>query len=168
MRIAPSDIEAIGEAVAPLIGLPVWAVHKLAMNMLVIFVGKKRVMEDDKALPPSVFGQGEWGIWIATDWRLEGATDVIVSSGDDKALILPGVQQLVDTRIDSIRVFPPGLDTHFTFSGQRTLKVFPVETQESLHWRLYAPQGRMLNIGPGNTYSFASKGEPQKDEHGEG
>jgi len=165
MDIKPSDLEVIEKAVAPLIGLPVWAVRRLAASILDLHIGKKRETADDQNLPPEWQGQGEWGFTTkASAWRLDGVDDVIGGSEDEEPIVLAAAQQLVGTHIQSIQVFPPALEVHLTFTGQLTLKVFPIHTQELDHWDVYAPDGTVMVVGPGNTYSFeiTSDFKPQK------
>ncbi len=165
MDIKPSDLEVIKKAVEPLIGLPVWAVRRHAASILNLHIGKKLETADDQNLPPEWQGQGEWVFTTnASVWRLDGVEDVIGGSEDEESIVLAAAQRLVGTHIQSIQVFPPALEVHLTFTGQLTLKVFPIHTQKHRRWSVYAPDDTVMEVGPGNTYSFeiTSDFKPQK------
>lgn len=157
MTVTGTDIHEIKNKLAPLLGKKAWGVSK--------GVGSFVTLEFGRPLPTNGSNErthGEWHLWLYNcAWRLEaGRRQVLAGSGDSPDRIEAAIQQLEGLSFDSIEISPPALDTAMTFSEDMTLRLFPISQDMELeHWMLYTPDGNVLLIGPGTSWSYENAEE---------
>ncbi|WP_243147461.1 hypothetical protein [Scytonema sp. UIC 10036] len=58
--------------------------------------------------------------------------------------------------LQSIDILPPAWDTIFKFENDVILRLFSVYSEDYEHWMLYTPDGNVLTVGPGASWSYES------------
>ena len=157
--------DEVERALAPLVGLPLWAVGRSADLLWLQFGGRRRVAGEDGGEQEV----GELALHIACPWRLRDSERILVGSGDlltpaDPAEDLetfdwgePGASWL-DVRLGELQAAdataPPVVEAvagdalgglRLALSGGRTLEAFPNATPTghvaTEFWRLLRPAG---------------------------
>jgi hypothetical protein len=145
---------SIQDHLAPLIGQAPWDVSLGHGSFLMLEFGRR--VQDP---PPSTRLHGEWHLWVMhCAWRLETAEGVLTACEDDRADIARIVPQLNHVSVTAIDVLAPSLETHIQFAGGIVLRLFPIYTEEYEHWQLFTPEGNILTVGPGTTWSYKNAG----------
>jgi hypothetical protein len=156
MSMIETDVLEIRQRLCPLVGKKAWGVS--------LGVGSFITLEFGASIPysriPDRF-HGEWHLWVTyCVWRLEVGSKVIAGSEDPRPELKKAVQHLEGAVLRSIVLTPPALETTFVFDDAIILHLFPVYTKEFEHWLLYTPDGNVLRIGPGSSWSYTSASEP--------
>jgi hypothetical protein len=130
---------SIETALAPLIGLPLWAAGHAA-DMLWVQFGAKipaPLMRDPKR------EAGEYALHVQCPWRVSGLTGVVAGSSDDAAADHQLATWLDAHRTDPVRVIAIAADRCGGFIATLThhfaFEVFPEESSEREQWRLLQP-----------------------------
>jgi hypothetical protein len=151
MAITTDDIQVIQQKIKGLIGKKVWA-PKLG-------VGSFITCEFGNPLPPNTEGSvhGEWHLWTyCCAWRLEQSDEVVVGSEDNRDDLEKAVQILEGRTLENVVIASPAGESQLYFSGSIVLRLFPVfYVGDYEHWMLFTPEGRVLTIGPGSTWSYS-------------
>ncbi|MET8356297.1 hypothetical protein [Micromonospora sp. NPDC005171] len=103
-----------------------------------------------------------WNVRVySIAWRIESESDVVVGAGDDGDVLRRAVAIVDGKVLRAVQVEAPSLDTTFAFDGCR-LRVFPVTARSGpggwQQWSLRSPAGRIVDIGPGASWSWRESG----------
>jgi len=155
MTVSDADIQQIQQLVVPIYGQRAWGVAR--------GIGSFVTMEFGNVLPTAgkqKQPRGEWHLWVyCCAWRLEYSNDVLVGSEDAQQKIDHLIKRLEGLTLQSIQISAPGLDTVLVFEQGIIMKLFPIFTEKYEHWMLYAPDGNVLTLGPGSTWSYKRANE---------
>jgi hypothetical protein len=150
--------DKIERSLAPLVGLPMWAVGRAGDVAVFTFGERRRV----KKRHGKVVEVGEYALHVRCAWRLVGAKGIIVASRDyfypagnvddespdfdhdqpganrrDERMDVffaecgdevPVIQRIEADRLGSLRI---------AMSGEVTLEVFPIDSLQMEHWRFF-------------------------------
>ena len=106
-------------------------------------------------------GHGRYHLWIyLAVWRIEDGSPVLAGSEDDRDELAGKVTVLDGRKLTSIAVEHPSLSTRFEFEGGLVLITFSVSSHEDEHWMLFRPDGTVLTMGPGSTWSVEASDHP--------
>lgn len=156
MTVTQADIREIQARIAPLLGQKAWGVS--------LGVGSFVTLEFGVSIPYDKLphrSHGEWHLWIThCAWRLEEGTEVIAASEDPRFELKKAVQCMENLALCSIDLALPALETTLAFEEEIVLHLFPIYTKEFEHWMLYTPDGNVLTVGPGSSWSYTSASEP--------
>jgi hypothetical protein len=102
-----------------------------------------------------------WQVRIySVAWRIERESGILVGSDDPEDQLAGAVRVLNGQPIIDVDVRRPSLDTTFVFEGC-ALRIFPVtalvDKRMWQQWSLHAPSGRILDIGPGTSFSVRGR-----------
>ena len=107
--------------------------------------------------------RGRYHLWIyLAAWRIEDETDVLAGSEDDHDGLAGKVTVLDGRRLASISVEHPSLSTRFEFEGGLVLITFSVYSTDGEHWMLFRPDGTVLTMGPGSSWSVGPNEHPNR------
>ena len=96
-------------------------------------------------------------MWITySAWRLEHGSDVLAASEDPRPKLEAAVRHLDGLALQSVDIVSPSLDALFAFEKGVTLRIFPIYSEQYEHWKLFTPNGQVLVVGPGTTWSYKS------------
>jgi hypothetical protein len=151
MPLTEEDMLEIRNRISSLLGMKAWGISLGVGSFITIEFGKALSPEKDTERQ-----HGEWHLWIyCAAWRLETEREVIVGSEDPRSIIEDSIQGLNGASLNSVVISGPAFDTVFEFEGSKKLRVFPLSShQDCEYWMLYTPDGRVLTIGPGTTWTF--------------
>ncbi len=88
--------------------------------------------------------------------RLEEGNSVLASSEDPRPKLELAVKRMEGLTLDFVEVLPPAWDIVFMFSEQVILRLFSIYSKEYEHWMLYTPDGNVLCVRPGSSWSYES------------
>jgi hypothetical protein len=146
------NIQEVQAIVNPLLGQKAWGVS--------LGFGSFLTLEFGQPLPSSGENQkihGEWHLWLYNcAWRLEQKDRILGGSGDERDQLETVIERLNNLTLQSVELLPPAGDAVFTFEHQVVLRLFAIYSQDYAHWFLYAPDGNVLSVGPGNSWSYES------------
>ncbi|HZA05506.1 MAG TPA: hypothetical protein VE617_13155 [Propionibacteriaceae bacterium] len=112
---------------------------------------------------PSMPG-GERGLYHLSisraGWRIEDEAAVLAGSADDYDELARRVRVLDGRKLASITVEHPSLSARFEFQGGLALITFSLSSTEGEHWMLFRPDGTVLTMGPGSTWSAGPSEHP--------
>jgi hypothetical protein len=147
MAAAKDDEDRIHALLAPLVGIPAWGCK--------LGVGSFVTLEFGPAQPATGEAiHGTWHLWLyGCAWRLEHDQDVLAGSDDERDVMEVAINALDGLVLQEIRVRAPALDATWTFENGYQLQLFPMSAQQGEHWLIFLPDGNVLNIGPGNSWS---------------
>ncbi|HBL58647.1 MAG TPA: hypothetical protein DDZ80_09060 [Cyanobacteria bacterium UBA8803] len=152
MTVTETDIREVQALINPILSRKAWGAS--------LGVGSFITLEFGDSLPPNQKRQrthGEWHLWIyCCAWRIEKGNEVLASSEDPREKLELAVQQLEGLALNSIQLLPPAWDTVFSFDEEVFLRSFSIYSEESEHWMLYTPDGNVLSVGPGSSWSYES------------
>ena len=158
MVIAKTDIQEIEAKISSILGKTAWGVS--------LGVGSFVTLEFGNPIQQSVELQrthGEWHLWIyCCEWRLEEGDKVLAASEDERTKIETAIQRLEGMALQSIDILRPAWDTIFKFEDDVILRLFSVHSEDYENWMLYTPDGNVLTIGPGASWSYESSSSPSK------
>ncbi len=147
------DVTEIQAALAQLIGKPAWSATVGFGSFLTIEFGAEGAAQGTAARK-----HGEYHLWIyCTAWRLERTGALLAGSEDARADLERAAGTINGLTAAATTIEWPSLSLTLTFSDGLKLRTFSVFTQESEHWMLYMPDGRVFTAGPGSTWSVESK-----------
>jgi hypothetical protein len=133
-------------------GLTVWGTR--------LGYGSFLTLELGEPVPPGS-ERGRYHLWIyLAVWRIEDGSTMIAASEDDRDELAGKVTVLDGRRLASISVEHPSLSTRFEFEGGLVLVTFSVSSSEGEHWMLFRPDGTVLTMGPGSTWSVEAADAP--------
>lgn len=137
---------------ASLVGHPAWG-SKLGHGSFVTL--------EFGAPQPATSGaiHGAWHLWVyGCAWRIERDKEVLAGSDDEREVMAPAIEALNGLVLQEITVDAPALDALWTFSNGYRLRLFPMSARQGEHWMLYLPDGNVLSIGPGSSWSVEPAG----------
>jgi hypothetical protein len=144
------DIEDIRQKIAPLIGLQSWGGTLGYGSFITIEFGKTLPLSHEKEKL-----HGEWYLWIyCCAWFLEKNGGFLAGCEDERSDLATIIPQINGGILLSVEIIPPAFETKFRFDNGFILHTFPIYSTESKHWLLYTPDGNVLVIGPGSSWSY--------------
>lgn len=150
MAVTETDIREIQAKINPLLGQQAWGAALGVGSFITLEFGASRPPVNERGST-----HGEWHLWVyCCAWRLEGSGEVLAASEDARPQLEAAIQHLNGLAIRTVEVQPPALETTITFDGGIVLRLFPIFTEGFEHWMLYTPDGNVLTIGPGTTWSY--------------
>jgi hypothetical protein len=156
MSITEIEISKIQQKIATLIGLKAWGVSLGTGSFITLEFG-------DALSPDKDTGRqhGEWHLWIyCSTWRLEKENVILAGSEDSRLILDDAIKQLEGVVLRSVNIAAPAFDTVFEFEESMRLCVFPVSFHDDAeHWMLYTPDGSVLTLGPGISWSYKKPSE---------
>lgn len=151
MGVTSADLQEIHAKIAPVLDTPAWGVKLGVGSFITIEFGPSRTREGAK------HAHGEWHLWVYyCAWRLDQENDVLAASEDPRPTMEAAVRRLEGQALRSVEVSAPALETTFRFSDGLVLRLFPIYSQEYEHWMFYTPDGHVLTIGPGTSWTYQS------------
>jgi hypothetical protein len=150
MSVTEQDIREIQSNVAPLLGKKAWGVALGVGSFVTLEFGEPRPLATGEGQ------RGEWHLWVyCCAWRLETESEVLAGSEDPREHLAEAVRRLEGLVLERIEVLAPSLESTLTFEGGMRLRLFPlIFAGEYEHWLLYTPEGDVLSIGPGTSWSL--------------
>jgi len=104
---------------------------------------------------------GEWHLWITySAWCLQEGDEFIAGSEDPRTHLQQAIRRLMDRDLQAIEFTSPVWETRFVFGGNVILHLLPMYSSEYEHWMLFTPDGNVLCIGPGASWSYTSANLP--------
>jgi hypothetical protein len=140
------EISEIKAKINPVIGKKAWEVSLGYGSFITMNFGNKTELND---------GHGEWYLWIyCCSWQLENTGKILATSDDLRTELKLIVQCMENQTLNSVEIVSHNWETTFNFSDNITLRTSSFEDEEYEHWRLYAPDGNVLSIGPSHNWSY--------------
>jgi hypothetical protein len=159
MALDQSDLHEIEMFIRPLLGQKAWGVA--------LGVGSFVTCEFGAPTPPGRSGRihGEWHLWVYDCvWRLESNDAVIADSNDSRPRMESAVRRLEGLALSAIDIIRSDLpETLIRFENGFTLYLSSAEPDEAEHWMLFRPDGDVLSMGPGATWSVEHGGRAGGD-----
>jgi hypothetical protein len=150
MPIKDTDLNEIQAKMSPLFGQQAWGVALGEGSFITLEFGASR-----PTTRPRERQHGEWHLWVyCCAWRLDENDDVIAASEDARTKLEAAVQRLNGLTLRAVDIRSPAFETMLTFDKGITLHLFPVFSELYEHWMLYTPDGSVLTIGPGTSWSY--------------
>ena|SRR5690348_7870185 len=150
MPVLSSDIDAISNALRPLLNSAPWQVRLGHGSFVTMDFGERRILRDGDR----VREYGEYHLWIyLSAWRLDSAEEILAGSEDPREEIGPILEGLGGRELKHVRVDRPSLGLELGFENL-VFTVFPIYSHGSEHWMLYVPSGKVLVAGPGATWRW--------------
>jgi hypothetical protein len=104
---------------------------------------------------------GRYHLWICTaGWRIEDGTDMLAGSEDSRDELAGKVTVLDGRKLASVAIEHPSLSARFAFEGGLELITFSLHSTDQEHWMLFRPDGTVLTMGPGSTWSVQPSDHP--------
>ena len=133
-------------------GLHAWGTNLGQGSFLTIELGEPKV-------PGST--HGPYHLWISTaGWRIEDGMSMLAGSEDNRDQLAGKVAVLEGRKLSSVAVEPPSLSARFAFEGGLVLITFSLHSTDQDHWMLFRPDGTVLTMGPGSTWSVRASDHP--------
>jgi len=158
--IDKTDLAQIQNIISPMLNHKAWGVY-LGLESFVILEFGSPITHLTKK---NSVVHGEWHVWVYDcAWRLEKGNEVIGGSSDPREHLTDAVKIMNDLMLQPVVLTPPSLETTFFFEQEVSLHLFPVSTQDrdADQWRLYLPDGKVLVIGPGSSWSHEDASKPR-------
>jgi hypothetical protein len=147
--ITQADIQEIEKKISPLLGKRGWGAGLGYGSFITVEFGDPIPSQQQKK------SRGEWHLWIyCCVWYIEKDNKLLAASEDPRPKLEAAVQYLDNRILHSVKLLPPAFETVFTFDEGIILHLFPVYSEEYEHWKLYTPNGNVLLIGPGTSWSY--------------
>lgn len=106
---------------------------------------------------------GRYHLWLyLTAWRIEDGTSMLAGSEDDREELAGKVTALDGRKLASVAVEPRSLSARFEFEGGLALITFSLYSAGEDHWMLFRPDGTVLTMGPGTTWSVEASDHPSR------
>lgn len=154
MGVSDDDLWAIEERVAPLVGRRAWDVKRGHGSFVTLEFGEPVEREG--------YTRGAWHLWVyCCGWRLDDGDEVVAAYEDDRELLAQAVTRIEGRVLERVDLTRPALESVWWFEGGLALRVFPITTREYEHWMLYQPDGDVLTVGPGTSWSLSSEDQPK-------
>ena len=149
------DIDKIQAIINPLLGQKAWGVSLGHGSFLTLEFGQPLPLKEQDG---RIYG--EWHLWVyCCSWRLEEGNKILTACEDERAMIALSINRLEGLTLESFTLLPPAWDIVFTFEHQVTLRLFAIYPKDCEHWFLYAPDDKVLCIGPGSSWSYENSSE---------
>lgn len=154
--------------VGNLVGLPCWAVSGggCTGSIFRLFLGERipreRPVRNEKLDELARFYHPEYDIMPYCAWRLDGTNGPItgwLDPNNEAGAMVTGLEQLVGSTIERVRIHPPSWDLEIGFSGGRTLKIFcdaTTVTDSAENWSIGHAGGPYL-VATGGTLLMKSR-----------
>ena len=153
------DNPAIRNMTRRLLGLRTWGVKQSLGSSLILDMG---AAVPDPRLRSGV--RGEWSLLVLhCDWVVATGCEFLAASEDGRSRIASALAHIEGTTVTSVVILPPAFDTTFAFSGGVVLRLFPYQTREYDHWKLFLPEGMVFTAGPGSRWRLRSKHAPDAE-----
>lgn len=156
METTEAVSQFVTSTVVPLLGKRAWGA-KLGMGSFI-------TAELGEILPPTRKWRrehGEWHLWITyAAWRLERGSDILAACEDPRPKSQAAVESLNGLTLVSVDMLSPALDTLFVFDSDVRLRLFPVYSEGYEHWQLFTPDGNVLILGPGTSWTYQDASVP--------
>lgn len=146
------NINEVQKIVSPLLGMRPWSVRVTRNKFLIFNFGKRIIIKGEKL--DTDITTGEWSLIVKCGWRLQTTHEVIAGWGDSKGFIDEKITCLTGKALESITISGPALETDIRFETELLLRLFPIYTDDKIHWHLFLPGYAMLAIGPETTWSY--------------
>jgi hypothetical protein len=152
MSLTKTDLYEIQATVAPLLRHKAWNVSLGVGSFITLEFGEPLPLgEQDKRI------HGEWHLWVyMCAWRLEKNNEFIAGCEDPRDQLIEDVKLMEGLAIKSIEILAPACDTIIHFEDEVILRLFSIYSKENEHWMLFAPDGNVLVMGPGTSWSYES------------
>ncbi len=145
-------IESIKAIIAPMLGMKAWGVSLGYSTFITLEFGEPRDMHG--------YTHGAWHLWIyGADWRLEERSRILAGSSDDREKQATAVKRMDGLVLQDVEVHQPMLDTTFFFEDDVVLRLFASYSDDLDHWLLFVPDGNVLTVGPGSSWSYLPASE---------
>lgn len=150
MSITDTDIQHIQEKIMPLIGKSAWNVMLGEGSFITIEFGLPIPAKRPRGRP-----HGEWHLWIyCCGWYISRSSHMLIASEDEREKIENQIQIVNGLTLMYIDIRAPAFETTLKFSEDVNIHLFPVFSEQYEHWMLYTPDGHVLTIGPGTSWSY--------------
>lgn len=152
MAASKTDEDRIQALLAPLVGLPAWGCKLGVGSFVTLEFGPPQ---------PGTGGvvHGSWHLWLyGCAWRIEHDQDTLAGSDDERHVMADAIKVLDGLILQEIGVRAPALDATWTFANGYQLQLFPMSAKEGEHWMVFLPDGNVLGIGPGSSWSVEPAG----------
>ena len=104
---------------------------------------------------------GRYHLWIyMAGWRIEDGMTMLAASEDDRDELAGKVTVLDGRKLTSVTVEHPSLSARFEFEGGLVLITFSLYSTDEDHWMLFRPDGNVLTMGPGSSWSVEPSDHP--------
>ena len=152
MAVTEADIQEIEAKLEPLIGQAAWGVSLGVGSFVTLEFGALVPPHDGEGVP-----HGQWHLWIyCSAWRIDEGNEVLTGSEDSREKLEAAVRRMDGLVLQHVGVSPPALETSFNFDQGISLRVFPIFSEGFEHWMLYTPDGNVLTVGPGTSWTYES------------
>jgi hypothetical protein len=152
MVIAKTDIQEIQAKISSILGKKAWGVSLGVGSFITLEFGNPIKSDEENQRT-----HGEWHLWVyCCEWRLEKGLEVLAGSEDERTKIENAIQELEGLVLQSIDILQPAWDTIFKFENDVILRLFSVHSEDYENWMLYTPDGNVLTVGPGASWSYES------------
>lgn len=155
------DLDKLREITRGILGEICWRANLSYGEELSLHIGA-RLPYSQK----SMAGQ-EKGEWIlgtrGTAWRLDTASETLISSEDDSETIRQKVHAIEGTTITAFETRYPDLALIVNFSNGCQLRLFP-NAEDDLdlpYWELFTPARMILQVGLGAKWSYRRSDLPE-------
>ncbi len=152
----PSDLEQLIQIISGIIGEICWKASLSYGDELTLHIGA-RITYSQKSMAGK-----EKGAWIlgtrATQWRIDGSSETLVSANDDPEIIRQKVNAIKDSTIAGIETEYCNLALTVTFSNGCKLILLPnsEDDVDLPYWEMFTPHQMVLKVGPGGRWSYIS------------
>jgi hypothetical protein len=149
MMISNRDIDTINEIILPLLGHVAHNVKLGLDNFITLEFGNTIFSSRGKAI-------SEWFLWIYyCGWYIEKSDGTLIGSDDPREVLKQEVTTIEGHILEAVIISPIAFETNFVFDRGLVLHTFPLNfIDPSEYWKLYTPQGKVLNLGPAPKWSF--------------
>lgn len=154
MPLTESDLGEIQTLIQPLLGERVRAARLGRWNSVTFDLGGS--LGGDGPSQPS---QAGWRLRLTAScsWRLEHGPEFIAGDCDRPATCSRALERTFGLALRSVALTLPALETKFVFDDELALYVFPLRSEHHGPWKLHAPDGGVLTIGPGSSWRWRSR-----------
>ena len=164
MKISQADLLEVQTKLSPMLGQKPWGAA-IDENRCLSFELGERIQHpaQPESLPSgdrTARDGGEWHLLIySCVWRIEKDGRMLAGLDIQEPEMKAILEALENKALVSVELSPPLWDTSFVFEDGFTLRTFSVYTEEEIHWQLFAPDGNVLSLGPGTSWSYTSCSE---------
>ena len=148
--LTSTDLNEIHRILSGLIGQSAWGVFLGVGSYITAEFGSAKSADSGRV-------HGEWHLWVYNcAWRLQTADAVLAGSEDDRERLRTVLEALNGKTLRSFTVYCPAGEATLTFEGDLELRLFPVTTTDYEHWMVFAPDGHVLQMGPGAEWTYTT------------
>ncbi len=155
MSMNDSGLQQVKVKIEALLGKSAWQVS-LGVGSFITFEFGAVIANEKIPQRP----HGEWHLWIThCAWCLQEGETFVAGSEDPRSELQQAVKRLMNRELRTVELTPIW-ETKFVFSDDVVLHLLPVHSSEYEHWMLYTPDGNVLCVGPGSSWSYTSARQP--------